>query len=40
MTFSAKIDALDLIIDVLKGHEKTLDSLIARLENALDKRGM
>jgi len=29
-----KIDVLDLIINVLKGHEKKLDSLISRLEKA------
>ena len=32
LMFSEKIDALDLIIDVLKEHEKTLDTLIQRLE--------
>ena len=38
--FVQKIDTLDMIISVLKEHEQTLDSLIDRIENALDKRGM
>lgn len=29
---SEKIDAMDLIIDIMREHEKTLDELIARLE--------
>lgn len=29
---SSKIDMMDLIIDVLKEHERTMDYLIARLE--------
>lgn len=29
---SGKIDALDLVIDVMREHEKVLDELIARLE--------
>ncbi len=32
MGFTEKIDVLDLIIEVLTEHEKTLDSLITRLE--------
>ncbi len=35
MSDSEKINALDLVITVLKEHEKTLDSLIEKLENAL-----
>jgi len=33
MTDSERMSALDFIISVLKEHEKTLDSLIGRLEN-------
>ena len=29
---SEKIDAMDLVIDVIMEHEKVLDELIARLE--------
>ena len=32
MGFTEKITVLDMIIEVLKEHEKTLDSLIERLE--------
>ena len=32
MEFTQKIDVLDLIIGILKEHEKTLDGLIERLE--------
>ena len=34
MGFTEKIDVLDMIIDCLKEHEKTLDGLIDRLEKA------
>lgn len=30
-----KIDVLDMVIDILVAHEKTLDALIERLENIL-----
>lgn len=33
-----KIDVLDIIIEVLKEHEKNLDESIGRLENLLSKR--
>ena len=33
--FDEKIDVIDLIINVLKDHEKQLDELVARLEEAL-----
>ena len=33
--FDEKIDVIDLIINVLKDHEKQLDALVARLEEAL-----
>lgn len=39
MSFSQKIDVLDLIIATLKEHEKTLDTLIARLEAATTRRN-
>ena len=31
--FDEKIDVIDLIINVLKDHEKKLDELVSRLEN-------
>ena len=34
--FTQRIDVLDLIIEVLAGHEKELDGLIDRLEKAVD----
>ena len=36
MSSNEKIDVLDLIINVLREHEKTLDTLISKLEVALD----
>ena len=33
MSTTEKIDVLDLIINVLKDHEKRLDELIGKLEN-------
>jgi hypothetical protein len=35
MGFDEKVDVIDLIINVLKDHEKTLDELISRIEGAL-----
>lgn len=35
MSFTTRIDILDLIIEVLAGHEKELDGLIERLEQAV-----
>lgn len=32
MSYTQKIDVLDMIIKVLQDHEKTLDQLITRLE--------
>jgi len=32
MTYTEKVDVLDMIIEVLREHEKTLDLLIAKLE--------
>ena len=40
MDYTAKINTLDLIISVLKDHEKELDSLIFRFETALNKGGL
>ena len=38
MSFTEKIDALDMIIEVLREHEKALDTQIARMEKLLDRR--
>lgn len=35
MSFDEKVDVIDLIINVLREHEKTLDELISKLEGAL-----
>jgi CheY-like chemotaxis protein len=32
MSFSSKIDVLDLLIDIIKEHEERMDSLVERLE--------
>lgn len=37
MGFEEKVDVIDLIINVLRDHEKTLDELISKLEGALDR---
>jgi len=37
MSFDEKVDVIDLIINVLKEHEKTLDELISRLEEVLSR---
>lgn len=36
MSYTEKIDALDLVITILKEHEKALDAIATRLEKALD----
>ena len=36
MGFEEKVDVIDLIINVLKEHEKTLDELISKIEGALE----
>lgn len=36
MSSNEKIDVIDLIINVLREHEKTLDSLISKLETTID----
>jgi len=35
MGYDEKVDVIDLIINVLKDHEKTLDGLVAKLEEVL-----
>ena len=37
MDYSEKVDVLDMIISVLKEHERTLDELISRLEKLVPK---
>ena len=36
MSFTEKIDVLDLLINILKDHEEKLDELITRLETLID----
>ena len=40
MSYTEKIDVLDMIIQVLKDHEKKLDEISQRLENILEKRDL
>jgi len=35
MSFTEKIDVLDLLIQILKDHEEKLDQLVERLENTV-----
>jgi len=35
MSFTEKIDVLDLLINILKEHEEKLDKLVERLENTV-----
>ena len=37
MGFEEKVDVIDLIINVLRDHEKSLDDLVSRLEKTLEK---
>jgi len=37
MGYDEKVDVIDLIINVLREHEKSLDDLVARLENVVTK---
>ncbi|MBS7620333.1 hypothetical protein KEJ21_06800, partial [Candidatus Bathyarchaeota archaeon] len=37
MGYEDKVDVIDLIINVLREHEKNLDDLVARLENVVTK---
>jgi len=36
-SYGTKIDALDFIINVLREHEKTLDGLVGRMEEILER---
>ena len=40
MSFTEKIDTLDLLINVLSEHEKKLDTLVARLERIPAAQGI
>ena len=40
MSFTEKIDVLDMIIEVLMEHEQNLDSLIRRIERVADRLGV
>ena len=40
MGLSEKIDVLDLIIDVLREHERELNDLIGKLEDVINKGGV
>ena len=35
MSFTEKVDVLDLLINILKEHEEALDNFLARLENTM-----
>ena len=39
LSLTEKMDVLDLIIETLKAHEKTLDELAFRLENGLNAKS-
>jgi len=39
MSYTEKIDVLDMIIEILQEHEKKIDELVSRLEAAVDKIG-
>lgn len=39
MTYTKQVDVLDMIIEVLREHEKVLDSQVARLEDAVNRLG-
>jgi len=36
MSYTEKVDVLDLLINVIKEHEEKLDKLVERLENLVD----
>jgi len=40
MSSTEKMDVLDMVIDILVDHEKTLDGLIQRLENNLEQQQL
>lgn len=37
MSFTEKIDVLDMLINILKEHEETIDQLITRLETVANR---
>jgi len=37
MSYTEKIDVLDMIITILREHEEKIDELVSRLEAAVDK---
>jgi len=39
MSYTEKIDVLDMIITILREHEAKIDELVSRLEAAVDKMG-
>ena len=39
MSYTEKIDVLDLLINVLQEHEKKLDALVGRLEEVTENLG-
>jgi len=40
MASNEKLEVLDMVIDILVDHEKTLDALIERLELALEQQQL
>jgi len=40
MSRDERVDAIDFIINVLREHEKNLDTLVAKLENMINVEGM
>ena len=39
MSYTEKIDVLDMIINILREHEEKIDELVTRLEAAADRLG-
>ncbi|MGD2200465.1 MAG: hypothetical protein PVJ38_02390 [Candidatus Bathyarchaeota archaeon] len=39
MSFVDKVDALDLIIETLKDHEKALNDIVSRLDTLMSVKG-
>ena len=39
MSYTEKIDVLDLLINILREHEEKLDKLVERLEYAVGKKN-
>lgn len=40
MSFTEKIDVLDLLINILREHEEKLDTLVERMENLFDEETL